>query len=70
MDTLESEIPDLDLSDALSIRPYQFEPLVNDNEGTIASTSSSTDNEENASNRQLDTTWYVTSDYFSLIDFS
>ena len=72
MDTLESEIPDLDLSDVLSIRPYQFEPLVNANEDTIASTSSSTDNEDNASNRQMDTAWYtyVAFDYFLLIDFS
>ena len=57
MDTLESEIPDLDLPDALSIRPYQFELVVNANEDSIASTSSDTDNEENAPNRQMGTTW-------------
>jgi hypothetical protein len=34
MDTMESDIPDLELSDALSIRPYQSE-LVLHNEDIL-----------------------------------
>jgi hypothetical protein len=40
IDTLDKEIHDFDLSDALK---YQFKPLVNENEDTLLSTSSGTD---------------------------
>ena len=35
MDTMESDIPDLELSDALSIRPYQSELILRANEDIL-----------------------------------
>lgn len=58
METLEDEIPNVDLSDAENIRPYQFEPLANTSETPRSATpDNDRSNVEDVQDRQVNTNW-------------
>ena len=62
MDTLEEHIPEVDFSEAMNIRPYQFEPLVapdnNERNDNLDSEVENSDIEETPI-RLVNTDWYV-----------